>query len=102
MCRYGAEDAIGHVKCYFGMKDKPDLTRRLSPSDATPGTVVDIVPRNGNIACMASRGATGIIEQATEARSPPGIKPQIARPVDGTVVVKLQEIHAPALLLDCK
>jgi len=65
--QYGAEDAISHVRCYFAMEEKPDLSRRLNPSDAKPGTVVDIVPRNGNIACMASRGATGIIEQATEA-----------------------------------
>ena len=75
------------------------MTRRLDQCNATPGTKVDIVPRNGSIACMASRGASGIIEEAAEVHSPDGIKPKSCSPSDGTVVVKLHAIHSPALLL---
>ena len=48
---------------------------------------------------MASRGASGIIEEAAEVHSPDGIKPKSCSPSDGTVVVKLHAIHSPALLL---
>ena len=48
---------------------------------------------------MATRGATGIIEERDEVHSPDGIKPKSCRPSDGTVVVKLDTIHSPSLLL---
>ena len=48
---------------------------------------------------MASRGASGIIEEAAEVHSPDGIKPKSCSPSDGTVVVKLHAIHSPALIL---
>ena len=74
--RYAAEDAISHLLCYLELQKKPDLTRRLAQCDATPGTKVDIVPRNGSIACMATQGASGVIEEAAKVHLPDGIKPK--------------------------
>ena len=46
---------------YEELSKKPDLTARLRGDEATPGKKVDLVPRNGNVACMLTRAATGCI-----------------------------------------
>ena len=39
----------------------PDLTRRLEESDVVVGKKVDVVPRSGNVSCMATRAVTAEI-----------------------------------------
>ena len=104
LTRYGAEDAIGHLLCFLKLNDLPDLTRRLSNGNikATPGSKVDIVPRNGSILSMASRAAVGIIREDATVESPDGVNPKSSRPGDGTVLVEIEKVLSPALLLQGK
>ena len=59
--KHTALDAIVHINLLYALEAKPDLARRLTNEDDTIGKVVDVVPHNGNIVCMASRAATAII-----------------------------------------
>ena len=97
--KYAALDAIVHLDLLLTLDQKPDLTRRLTKGDDAPGKVVDIVPRNGSIICMASRAATATILEPHNCDSPSGIQPSVSQPGEGTVLVKLDKIYSPSLLV---
>ena len=77
----------------------PDLTSRLNEEDAVVGKKVDLVPRHGSVANMATRAATGTIVDMDICHSPDDILPKKARCGKGCVAIKVDCIHSPALIL---
>eukprot|EP00956_Cyclotella_meneghiniana_P041595 scaffold231809_cov40-Cyclotella_meneghiniana.AAC.1 len=79
-----------------------DLSSRLCEDDAVIGTIVDLVPTNGNPMSMATRAATGEIVGVKEYICPVGYKYNNQRYVKmgkRTYVVKIKKIHAPGLVI---
>ena len=95
--KYAALDAIVSLRIFAELEKKPDLTRRLQKEEAVPGLKVDLVPRHGSVACMATRAATACIVQSYACPSPAGIKPPIVEPGKGNVLIELETIYSPAL-----
>ena len=56
-----------------------------------------MVPRDGNIACMSTRAATGCIIDAESCDSPDGILQKSVRAGTGMVTVQLENIYSPGL-----
>jgi hypothetical protein len=92
---YAALDAIESLAVYFVLADKPDLTIRLSEREATVGVLVDVVPSHGNVAAMATRGASGVITCETQTLSPDGMLPSVLRRGAKTQVVRINSVSAP-------
>ena len=91
--KYAILDVDSSLRIYMELKKKPDLTLRLTISEATPGKKVDLVPRNGSVACMATRAATGIIIDGYVCRSPEGIEQKKVRAGQGTVAVQHEHVY---------
>ena len=89
--KYAALDAIVSRMVYMELREKPDLTERLKPIDVEIGMKVDVVPKSGSVACMATRGAIGTIVDDAVCISPIGISPKRVRPGDGCVSVKIEK-----------
>ena len=94
---YAAIDVDAPLKIFVELLKKPDLTIRLGVNDATVGKRVDIVPRFGGVACMATRAATGKIVDASYCDSPEGISQSRVKVGPGMVTVMLETIYSPSL-----
>ena len=63
--------------------------------DVSVGDTVDLVPMHGNVSCMSTRAATGIIVQVARCESPEEVTPRFATTGNGTVAIKLIKIYSP-------
>ena len=98
--KYAVGDVCAPLTCYEKLCKIPDLTIRLRKNEATPGKKVDLVPRHGNVACMATRAATGyIIDNSAICQSPDGIVQKEVRAGNGMVAIQLEQIYSPGLKL---
>ena len=97
--KYAVEDVCAPLSCYEELKKMPDLTLRLKEDDVTQGKVIDLVPRNGNVACMATRAATGRIVEIDTCQSPEGIVQKKVKAGNGMVAIQLTKIYSPGLKL---
>ena len=75
------------------------LTQRLRIEDIGEEKLVDVVPQNGSIICMASRAATAVILPSAPTESPTGINPNLVQSGDGTVLVRIEELYSPSVLV---
>jgi hypothetical protein len=109
---YAAMDVIKVLHVHHLLQKLPDLSYRMNPRDATPGRMVDIVPphqRNNRrmplhgyvVGDLAARGGIGLIVRKTNLTYPQAnITPSHASATIGeTVVVKVQQVLAPALMI---
>ncbi|KAL7535665.1 hypothetical protein ACHAXR_006652, partial [Thalassiosira sp. AJA248-18] len=99
--KYAALDAIVSLAIYNELEKLPDLTLRFTMEDVrgNEGDMVDLVPRYGSVACMATRAATAKIVGYAQCKSPDGISPPLALPGLGSVVVEFTKIYSPGLKL---
>jgi hypothetical protein len=95
--KYALIDVDGPLKVFLELSKKPDLTQRLKLSEASIGKLVDVVPRYGSVACMATRAASGRIIDAVYCESPEGIVQSKVRAGAGMVAVQLDTIYSPSL-----
>ena len=61
---YAALDVMKTFEVFRFLHMQPDLTKRMKKKEATPGTMVGMVPMNGNVSNMATRAAFGKIYHA--------------------------------------
>eukprot|EP00978_Attheya_sp_CCMP212_P003543 scaffold7436_cov83-Attheya_sp.AAC.1 len=73
--------------------------KRLPATDAVAGKKVDIVPRHGNVACMATRAGWGTILMSRYAESPEGITPAKVRPTNTACIIQVEQVVAPHLVV---
>ena len=97
--KYAALDVIVSRRIFIELEKRSDLTRRLDEKDTINGKKVELVPRHGSIASMATRAVTANIVEMEVCHSPDGILPKKARCDKGFTVVRLETIHSPALKL---
>jgi hypothetical protein len=102
--KYAAIDAAVSLEVGEKLLEMPDLSRRLTQEAAIPGVKVDMIPRHGSIACMATRAATAIIIDSVTCTCPPGMvygkKKQIeVRAGKGCYVVVVNKVFSPALII---
>ena len=95
--KYALLDVDGPLRMYEELLKTPDLTIRLNMNDVKPGKKVDLVPRYGNVACMATRAATGCIIDADICQSPDGILQKKVRAGSGMVAIQLENVYSPRL-----
>lgn len=97
---YAALDAIKGLELYNTMKTKADLSIRLTREEAIPGVNVDVVPSHGNVVCMSTRIAEGVILNNDRC-----IVPIIEATTDLLVagkdsrIVKITKVHAPSYVV---
>ena len=85
---------------FIKLKELPNLCKRFTmdePIDLEAGTEVDLVPVHGGVACMATRAGIAQIVANNEYDSPDGILPKRARAGEGSAVVEIITVCAPAL-----
>ena len=98
--KYAIIDVCAPLECYQKLRDMPDLTIRLTVEDVVAGKTVDLVPRNGSVACMATRAATGcILDTDAVCQSPDGIVQKKVRAGSGMVAIQLTHVYSPGLKL---
>ncbi|KAL7491648.1 hypothetical protein ACHAWT_002097 [Skeletonema menzelii] len=104
--KYAAIDAAVSLEIFEVLVKMPDLTCKLTVEEATDGKKVDLIPKNGSVACMATRAATGTIVQRNEYNCPEGywFKTRQGRRKSvavgkGSFIVKIDTIEAPGLVL---
>ena len=102
--QYAAIDAAASLEVGEKLLELPDLTRRLQQDVVSPGKLVDLVPRNGSTACMATRSATATITSSGTCTCPPGMvygkkKFKQMRAGEGSCVIALGKIYSPALIV---
>jgi hypothetical protein len=97
--KYALIDVDASLRVYDKLWQKPDLTARLTMKDIVVGKIVDLVPWNGSVACMATRtrAASGIIVDDIICYSPPGITQKKVRAGQGMVTIKLEKVYSPSL-----
>jgi hypothetical protein len=95
--KYALFDVDASLRVYDKLRQKPDLTARLTMEDIVVGKIVDLVPRNGSVACMATRAASGIIVDDIICDSLPGITQKKVRAGQGMVTIKLEKVYSPSL-----
>jgi hypothetical protein len=95
--KYALIDVDGPLRVYEELSAKHDLTQRLSLEEATVGKKVDIVPRYGSVASMATRAATGHIIDTIYCESPDGMLLTKVRAGKGMAAVKLDAVYSPSL-----
>jgi hypothetical protein len=76
---------------YDKLRQKPDLTVRLTMEGVIVGKMVDLVPLNDSVACMATRAASRYIVNDIICDSPSGIMQKKVRAGQGMVTVKLEK-----------
>jgi hypothetical protein len=97
---YAALDAIKGLEIYNILKDKPDLSVRLKRNEVIPGTKVDIVPSHGNVACMMTRAAEGVILEDDSVVVPLlDSKQNTLKAGKNTIMVKITKVHAPGFII---
>ena len=102
--QYAAIDAAVSLEVGEKLDKMPDLTRRLMPHELIPGRKVDLIPRHGSVACMATRAASATIVQCQHCSCPPGMvygkrghtKMKAGR---ASYVVVLDKMYSPALIV---
>jgi len=104
--KYAAIDAAVSLEAGEKLLTMPDLTRRLLPEEVTPHRKVDIIPRHGNAACMATRAATATIHESVQCACPPGMiyvyrkkEHKTVKAGKGSCVVVINNIYSPALII---
>ena len=102
--KYAAIDAAVSLEAGEKLLEMPDLSRRLTQEAAVPGVKVDLIPRHGNIACMATRAATATISISLTCTCPSGMvygkkKQSEVRAGKGCCVVVLNKVFSPALII---
>jgi hypothetical protein len=95
--KYALIDVDAPLRMYEELSQKPDLTARLTTEDASVGKCVDVVPRYGSVACMATRAATGHIIEADYCVCPDGLSQKKVRAGAGMVTVQLDTVYSPSL-----
>lgn len=106
---YAAVDAAVSLEAGEGLDKMPDLTRRLTPEELTPGRKVDLLPQSGNVACMATRAATATIV-GTPCKCPEGMVYKTSNRKNaksytkmkagkGSYIVRIEKVYAPALIV---
>ncbi|KAL7546679.1 hypothetical protein ACHAWF_010011 [Thalassiosira exigua] len=101
---YAATDAAVSLECAEVLIALPDLTRRLQPEEIMPGIKVDLLPRNGTTACMATRAATARIANVKTCKCPHGSsygkkKHKQLRAGKRSYIVEIEKTYSPALVL---
>ena len=91
---YAALDVIVPLRIYCFLLGKPDLTKRLTSSEAKDGVKVDIVPSHGSLVTMASRAATGIIIPSVPWNPPAGFTMKNSRRLGSLSLVRIEVVHA--------
>lgn len=104
--RYAAIDADVSFRLYKSLNKMPDLNARLKTSEVSDGLAVDIVPRNGSAANMATRAGWGKIDDSGGLWSTPmNITPDVVRAGRGrlgrerTVKVNVEAVTASHLVV---
>jgi hypothetical protein len=90
-------DVDSPLRVFDKLSELPDLSRRLTFADAKIGKCVDVVPRFGSVACMATRAATGHIIDANYCQSPSGVAQTKVKASSGMVAIQLDTIYSPSL-----
>jgi len=97
--KYAALDAIASHMIYIKLEKMPDLTSRLTKDEIELGMKVDIVSKNGSVACMATRNGTATVVVDEVCTSPHGISPRTVTRGNGFVTVKINTVYSNALYL---
>ncbi|KAL3770800.1 hypothetical protein ACHAWU_006359 [Discostella pseudostelligera] len=102
--KYAAIDAAVSLEAGEKLLEMPDLSIRLTPEAAIAGAKVDLIPRHGSVACMATRAATATIINSVTCTCPPGMvygrkKQTEVRAGKGCCVVLLNTVFSPALII---
>jgi len=71
--QYAAIDAAVSLEVGEKLDKMPNLTRRLMSHELIPGQKVDLIPRHGSVACMATWAASATIVQSKKCRCPLGM-----------------------------
>ena len=95
--KYASLDAIVSRMIYMKLRELPNLTTRLMQSDVKVGILVDIVPQNGSVACMATRAGTGTVVGEGICISPDGVSPDNIQCGMGYVIVKVDTVYSTGL-----
>jgi hypothetical protein len=104
---YAAEDAAISLELFEKLEGMPDLTRRLSVEELSPGKKVDLVPQQGPhvlAAPLNTRAATATVIGTQPCHCPAGIVPKNGtgarvKPGANSYVVKVDNIYAPAFII---
>jgi hypothetical protein len=105
--KYAAEDAAISLELFEKLDAMPDLTRRLSAEELSPGRKVDLVPQLGTgvaVASLNTRAATATLIGTQPCCCPEGIAPKHGhgrrvKPCANSYVVKVNTIYAPAFII---
>ncbi len=95
--KYSLFDVDASLRVYDKLRQKPDLTVRLTMEGVIVGKMVDLVLWNGSEACMATRAASGYIVNDIISDSPTGIVQKKVRAGQGMVTLKLEKVFSPSL-----
>jgi hypothetical protein len=98
---YGALDAIASLEVHDALNRLPDLSVRLSPSNAILQCAVDVVPSHGSVTVMAVRAATGKIVgvDGVWTNTVLGTVPQSYNVTTTRRQVEVTEVLAPAFVV---
>ncbi len=103
--KYAAIDAAVLLELAEELLRKSDLTRRLRPEELIAGKKVDLIPKNGNVACMATTRAapteivgTIICDYPEGTVYGKGQHGQV-KPGDNSYAIDILQIFSPALIV---
>ncbi|GFH49181.1 hypothetical protein CTEN210_05657, partial [Chaetoceros tenuissimus] len=97
---YAALDAIKGLQLYDLLKQKVDLSKRLTQQEAQQGMKVDIVPAHGSVMCMMSRAAIGEILHDTSCVVPIlDCDTDRLEATSNTRIVRITKVCAPSLII---
>eukprot|EP00966_Prymnesium_polylepis_P228603 5290584-Prymnesium_polylepis.1 len=103
---YAAMDATYSLKVYHKLSEKPDVTVRMSAEQAQPDVLVDLVPRHGSAAVMATRAAAARVV-ATSGVWQNRLGRRMRRKDDSVIkvtpttrrLIEVTEVYAPSFLV---
>lgn len=95
--KYALIDVDASLRVYDMLRQIPDLTAQLTMGGIVVGKMVDLVPWNRSVACMATRTAYGIIVDDIFCESPPGITQKKVKAGQCMVTIKLEKVYSPSL-----
>ena len=97
--QYAALEVIKSLQVFEHLQNLPDLTLRLSAEVATPNLLVDIVPSHGNVACLATRAAVGMLSDVGFCDSPDEVTPSWVKANQNSQVVTITVVASPLLVV---
>ena len=97
---YAAIDAIASLEIYFKISMLPNLSARLDRSEVKENMDVDVVPSKGNVLCMASRAAIGVLLNDDSIMAYPAkFSIPTAAQQHNSVKVQINKVLAPSLIV---